>query len=377
MDSVYQAFQASCRTFTDHRIRPIVDDAEAQGRPPDTLWRELGSAGFLGLMAPEEYGGSGRDEFAVALLAEELSRAAGGIAVGALVSAYMAGTHFSHYGTAKQNAAYLAPVIAGEMIASIAVTEPDCGSDVAGIATRAVRTEDGGFRLNGRKMFITNAGIADVFIVAAKTEHGAGHRGITTFIVEAGRPGLAVGSPLAKMGWHSSDTREVTLDDVIVEADAVLGEYNRGFYQIMNAFQLERVILSAMGLGHAAESLCIAADHVVNRSTFGRPLAERQTIRHRLAAMHVELETARLLTYSAAEMLREGDPTASRQVAMAKYAVPTMTSQIVDNAVQLLGGLGFMEESAVARHYRDMRILRIGGGTDEVQLEILAKQVLP
>ncbi|GAB2628882.1 acyl-CoA dehydrogenase family protein [Prescottella soli] len=372
----YLDFQGTCRAFTQKHVRPVVLESEAAGRPPKTLWLEFGKARLLGLMTPEEHGGSGRDELAVAILAEELSRASGGIAVSALVSAYMAGTHIVHYGTPDQAASYSPAIAAGEKIAAIAVTEPGAGSDVAGITTRAVRTADG-YRINGRKMFITNAGIADVFIVAAKTDPEAGHRGITTFLVDAGTPGLSVGSPLPKMGWHSSDTREVMLDDVEVPDSAVLGEIGRGFYQIMGAFQLERICLAAMGLGHAADSLRSATDYVSNRSVFGGRLGDRQSVRHRLARMHTLLEAARLLTYKAAAQLRDGDPQAANTVAMAKYYVAETTSQIVDDAVQLHGGSGFVEESGVARHYRDMRILRIGGGVDEVQLDIIAKQLLP
>lgn len=376
MDSTYREFRQSCSGFTDRYIRPVVTSAEAEGRPPQALWQQMGDAGFLGLMTPEEYGGSGRDEVAVALLAEEFSRASGGLAIGALVSAYMAGTHLTYYGTPEQCERYGAPVAAGTKIASIAVTEPSAGSDVGAITTHAVKTESG-FRITGRKMFITNAGLADLIIVAAKTDPDAGHRGITNFIVETDAAGVSVGSPLSKMGWHSSDTREVIFDDVEVSSDAILGAEGRGFYQIMNAFQLERIILAAMALGHAAESIRIATEYVANRSTFGQLLIDRQTVRHRLAHMHTDLETARALTYSAAEQLRDEDPDSARTVAMAKLAVPTIASRIVDDAVQLLGGSGFLEESEVARHYRDMRILRIGGGTDEVQLDIIAKRTLP
>lgn len=371
----YRAFKESCEGFTRRYVRPAVVEAELQGHPPKELWAELGKARLLGLMTPEEYGGSGRDELAVALLAEELSRASGGIAVSALVSAYMAGTHIVQYGTPDQCAEYATPVAAGEKIAAIAVTEPGAGSDVAGISTRAVRTASG-YRINGRKMFITNAGLADVLIVAAKTDPEAGHRGITNFLVDAGTRGLSVGSALPKMGWHSSDTREVILDDVEVPDSAILGQEGRGFYQIMEAFQLERIVLAAMGLGHATESIRIATDYVANRSAFGELLINRQTVRHRLALMHTDLETARLLTYRAAEQLRDRDPGSARTVAMAKYYTANTASRIVDHAVQLLGGSGFVEESEVARHYRDMRILRIGGGADEIQLDIIAKQSL-
>jgi acyl-CoA dehydrogenase len=376
LDAEHRDFQAVCRTFVDRHARPAVGEAEALGRVPRQLWKELGAAGLLGLLTPEEYGGSGGDQLAVALLAEELARASGGIAISPLVSAYMAAPHIAVYGSAEQRAAYLPGLARGESIAALAVTEPDAGSDVAAIATSAVR--DGtGWRLNGRKMFITNAGLADVLIVAAKTAPDAGRRGISTFLVEAAAPGLSLGEPLPKMGWHAADTREVILDDVVVPATSLLGELNRGFYQIMHAFQLERVALTAMGLGHAAECLHLATGHARVREAFGAPLAGLQSVRHRLAEMAVELESARLMTYHAAQRLGAGHPQAPRSVAMAKYHTALAAGRIVDAAVQIFGGSGYIEESAVARHYRDVRVLRIGGGADEIQLEILSRELTP
>jgi acyl-CoA dehydrogenase/citronellyl-CoA dehydrogenase len=307
----------------------------------------------------------------VALLAEELARASGGIAVTALVSAYMAAPHVIRHGTPAQQDRWLAALAAGEAVAAIAVTEPGTGSDVARVGTTARRTGDG-WLLNGRKMFITNAGLADLIIVAARTGE-TGRGGLTLFVVERGAAGLSLGRPLAKMGWHSSDTREVLLDDVALPADAVLGSENRGFYQIMEAFQLERVALAAMGIGHAAECLDLAREYAGQREAFGEPLTHLQTIRHRLAAMEVQLEAARLITYQAAARLDAGHPEAARSVARAKYLAAISANRIVDDAVQLFGGAGFVEESPVARHYRDVRILRIGGGTDEIQLEILTR----
>lgn len=369
----HRDFQAVCRSFTDKNVRPRVAEAERDGRPPADLWEELGTAGMLGLMTPEAYGGSGADAVAVALVSEELSRACGGIAVSALVSAYMAGTHIVHYGNDVQREAYCADIAAGTKIASIAVTEPGAGSDVSAISTRAERTKTG-YRINGRKMYITNAGLADVFIVAAKTSAEPGHRGMTTFLVDAETPGLSLGSPLPKMGWHSSDTREVILDHVEVPKSAILGELDRGFYQIMGAFQLERLTLAAMAVGHASESLRLATEYVTLREAFGGTLVDLQTVQHRLVKMEIELETARLMTYRAADQLQNDHPDAARTVAMAKYQAVIAGGHVIDEAVQLMGGSGFVEESDVARHYRDARILRIGGGADEVQLQILAKK---
>jgi acyl-CoA dehydrogenase/citronellyl-CoA dehydrogenase len=211
-----------------------------------------------------------------------------------------------------------------------------------------------------------------VIIVAARTGE-PGRAGLSLFLVERDTPGLSLGKPLPKMGWHSSDTREVHLDNVAVAPDALVGAQDRGFYQIMEGFQLERVALAAMGIGHAAECLDLAREYTRQRQAFGEPLARLQTVRHRLAAMEVELEAARLLTYQAAARLDAGHPEAARSVARAKYLAAIAANRIVDDAVQLFGGAGFVEESAVARHYRDARILRIGGGTDEIQLEILTR----
>ncbi|HEX2820421.1 MAG TPA: acyl-CoA dehydrogenase family protein [Streptosporangiaceae bacterium] len=211
LDDEHEEFRASVRAFVDRQVRPVVDESEAAGRPPAALLKEMGGAGLLGLAVGEADGGGGGDSLAIVVLAEELARASGGIAVTALVTGYMSTPHIARFGTAAQRARYLPDLISGEKIASIAVTEPGTGSNVGGITTRATPA-DGGFRLDGTKMFITNAGIADVFVVAARTAPD-GHRGITTFIVEAGHPGLSVGQPLRKMGWHGSDTREVILAD--------------------------------------------------------------------------------------------------------------------------------------------------------------------
>jgi alkylation response protein AidB-like acyl-CoA dehydrogenase len=371
LDEEHEAFRASVRAFVDRQVRPVVDESERAGRPPAALLKEMGSAGLLGLAVPEDEGGGGGDALAMTILAEELARASGGIAVTALVSGYMALPHIVRFGTAEQRARYLPGVISGEKVAAIAVTEPGAGSDVAGITTRAA-ADGGEYRLDGTKMFITNAGIADVLVIAARTGP-AGHRGITTFIVDGDNPGLSLGQPLRKMGWHSSDTREVILTACRVPASAVLGELNRGFHQIMAAFQLERILLAAMGLGHAAECLAAAVSYAGDRSVFGSPLISFQAARHRLAALWVELEAAQLLTYRAAARLDSDHPGTAIAVAMAKYHAAIAANRIVDECVQIFGGSGFLEETPVARHFRDARVLRIGGGTDEIQLEVLAK----
>jgi acyl-CoA dehydrogenase/citronellyl-CoA dehydrogenase len=373
LDDDHEVFRQVCRRFVDEHVQPRVVPSEAAGTFPAELWAELAQAGLLGLLIPEEYGGSPADALAITLLAEELARASGGLAVTPLVSSYMAAPHIIRYGTADQKGRYLPDIAAGRCVVSIAVTEPGAGSDVAGISTVATPTE-GGFVLRGAKTFITNAGLADVMIVAAKTDRHAGHRGITTFLLDTDQPGLSFGAPLPKMGWHSSDTREVFLDDCQVGEERVLGQVGAGFYQIMESFQLERVLLAAMGVGLAAACLEEARAYAAARSAFGGRLTDLQTIRHRLAEMEVDLHLARLVTYQSAARLDSNHPEAASTVAMAKLAAARIANRVADEAVQIFGGSGFIDETPVARHYRDARILRIGGGTDEIQLEILAKQ---
>jgi acyl-CoA dehydrogenase/citronellyl-CoA dehydrogenase len=334
----------------------------------------MAAAGLLGLNHPEEYGGSGGGVLALTILSEELAHSSGGMAITPLVSSYMAGPHLSRYGNEQQKERWLRPLLEGNCVAAIAVTEPGAGSDVAGLAATA-KAADGGYLLRGTKMFITNAGLADVIIVAAKTDPDAGNRGITTFLVERGAEGMTLSPPLVKLGWHASDTREIAFDDCFVPESAILGEPGRGFHQIMEAFQVERLSLAGMALGLAQAALDEAIAHARERRTFGEPLSKHQTIRHRLAAAAAELEAARTLTYQAAARWDSGHPEAATTTAQAKLVAPRIASHVVDEALQVFGGYGFIEETPVAMHYRDARILRIGGGTDEVQLEILAKRM--
>lgn len=374
LDDDHRDFREVCRSFVARELAPRVREAEAAGTFPADLWPAMAAAGLLGINHPEEYGGSGGGVLALAILSEELARASGGLAITPLVSSYMAGPHLARYGSEEQKERWLAPLLAGECVAAIAVTEPGAGSDVAGIATTA-RPVEGGFLLRGTKMFITNAGLADVIVVAAKTDPDAGHRGITTFLVERGAEGMSLSEPLEKLGWHASDTREIVFDDCFVPAERVLGEPGRGFQQIMEAFQVERISLAGMAVGLGQAALDEAVAHARERRAFGVALSAHQTIRHRLAAATAELEAARTLTYQAAARWDSGHPEAASTTAMAKLVAPRIASRVVDEALQVFGGYGFIEETPVAMHYRDARILRIGGGTDEVQLEILAKRM--
>jgi acyl-CoA dehydrogenase len=374
LDADHRDFQAVCRSFVQRELKPLVRRAEAAGTFPQQAWPALARAGLLGVGQPEEYGGTGGGVLALTILSEELARSSGGLAITPLVSSYMAGPHLARFGTDEQKERYLRPILGGEAVAAIAVTEPGAGSDVAGISTSATRV-DGGWVLRGTKMFITNAGLADVLIVAARTGGDTPHHGLSTFLVERDQPGMSLGAPLPKLGWHASDTREIVFADAFVEDGRLLGAEGRGFHQIMEAFQVERVALAGMALGLGQEAIDDATAHATQRRAFGRRIADFQALRHRLAQMQVSLDAARLVTYQAAARFDAGHPDAATSVAAAKLLAARVACEVVDEALQVFGGYGFVEETPIAMHYRDARILRIGGGTDEVQLEIIAKRM--
>lgn len=374
LDQVHLDFQASCRDFVKDKIAPLVTKSEEEGRLPAEAWRLLGDAGFLSLGVPEHEGGSDGDYLAVVIASEELARASGGIAIGPLVSAYMAAPHLRDFGTPEQCERYLPGLRTGHAIAALAVTEPEAGSDVASITTTADAGGDS-FILNGRKIFITNAGIADVLIVAARTRGGARHKNLSLFIVHRDDPGLDIGAPLRKVGWRSSDTREVSLIECVIPANRLLGRLGNGFHQIMSGFQLERLVLAAMGVGLAEAAYEEAVNHCRERAAFGAKLRDFQAVRHKLSLMATQIAVARLMTYQAAARLQVDHPSARTSIAMAKLISARIANKVADEAVQLFGGMGYMDETPVAMHFRDARILRIGGGSDEIQLEILGKQL--
>jgi acyl-CoA dehydrogenase len=370
LDEEHESFRKTCRAFVEKVVMPERDAAEREGFPR-SLWGQLATAGMLGIGHPEEDGGTGGGYLAMAILAEELAKVSGGIAVTILVSSYMAAPHLARFASPALRERYLKAVLRGEAVAAIAITEPSGGSDVARLTTSATAV-DGGYVLNGTKTYITNAGLADFVIVAARTG-GPGHGGITMFCVESGTGGLEMSTPLKKLGWHASDTRELAFRDCFVPAGHVVGEAGAGFGQIVMAFQGERIALSAMGVGLAQAALDEARAWARERQAFGAAIGSFQAIRHRLGEMETAVAASRLMTYQAASRLDHEHSDAAKAVAMAKLYTARTANEVADGALQIFGGLGFMAESAAALHYRDARVLRIGGGTDEIQLEIIAK----
>jgi acyl-CoA dehydrogenase len=368
-------FREQLRRFIDDEIKPAADQWERDGFVPRPVLRRMGELGFLGLRYPEQYGGSGMDTVASAVLAEELGKSTfGGFAITVLVHTDMASPHLSNFGTPEQQARWMPDLIAGRKICAVAVTEPDAGSDVAGIRTLAKRDGDH-WVLNGTKMFITNGVHADLYFVAAKTDTTVkGTRGISIFAVEKGTPGFSVGRALRKQGWLSSDTAELVFDDARVPAANLMGAENRGFYSIMRNFQNERLVLGAQCIGECQAAIQLTLDWVGQRKAFGAPLWEKQAIRQRLAMRAAEVEAARRLVYHAAWMDAQGQDCV-KEMSMVKALCGELVNKVMYDCQQFHGGMGYLRESTIERMVRDARVQSIGGGATEVMLEEIAKRM--
>jgi acyl-CoA dehydrogenase len=371
----HQMLREQIRRFLREEVLPHADHWEAEGQVPRSVLRRLGELGLLGVAYPESIGGGGLDTRASVLLAEELGRSTyGGFAVTVLVHTDMASPHIVRFGTPEQHAKYLPGILKGEIITAVAVTEPDAGSDVASMQTRAVKDGDG-YVLNGSKTFITNGVYGDLFCVAAKTDPSAkGSRGITMFLVEKDTPGLTISRKLDKMGWRSSDTAELAFSDCRIPASAMLGELNRGFYSIMRNFQNERLVMGSMAMGEASKALELTVEYVQTRRAFGAPLYEKQAIRQRLAMLASKVEAGRQLVYHAAWLDANGRDCV-KEVSMVKAFCGETVNEVMYNCLQFHGGFGYMREATIERMTRDARIHTIGGGATEVMLEEVAKRL--
>jgi alkylation response protein AidB-like acyl-CoA dehydrogenase len=363
------------RRFVDNEVRPHVDAWERAGHFPDSLFRRCGELGFLGLHYPARFGGSDGDLASGLVFVEELARCgAGAIPMAISVQTDMATPALAQFGTDDQRDRWLVPAIAGEKIGAIAITEPDAGSDVAAITTRAVRDGDV-WRVNGRKMFITNGARAQFLTLVAKTDPDAGHRGVSLFVIDTTLPGVSVSRRLEKLGMHSSDTAEIALDDVAVpHADLIGLEPGQGFAQLMWQLQYERLAGAAACVGHATQVLEDTLAYARERRAFGRPIGQHQVIAHKLADAATELEAARSLLYSTAwRVMHDEYPVA--EISMTKKYCAQVQNRLVDACLQVWGGAGYLEETPVARAFRDARLQRIGGGTDEIMNEVVAKRL--
>jgi acyl-CoA dehydrogenase len=371
----HEQLRETINRWVSTEIAPHVDEWETAREFPRDLYNRAAELGFLGLKYPVELGGQGGDYVHDAVWAEELAAAGASGGVGAGLGAHtgIATPPVYRFGTSDQHERFLRPAIAGERIAALGITEPGAGSDVASIRTFA-RKVDGGYVVNGSKTFITNGVRADFLVCAVKTTEGGGHQGLSFLILERDMPGYEVVTKLEKMGWHSSDTGELSFTDVEVPEENLLGEENRGFYLIMENFAWERLLMSLGAVGAMRRLLQTAIEYATDREAFGRPIGKFQVIRQKIAEIGVKAEVGRALTYHALRVYLSGD-NAIPDVTKAKLFTQRACVEVADEVVQILGGYGYMREYGVERALRDARLGPIGGGTDEIMKEILGRQL--
>ncbi|MCZ7434926.1 acyl-CoA dehydrogenase family protein [Micromonospora sp. WMMC241] len=359
------------RAFVTREVLPHLADWERAGEVPRSLHETAAKIGLLGIGFPESVGGSGGDLLDSIVVTEEIIRSGG--SSGLIAALFTHGIALPHIVAAQDEALidrYVRPTLAGTMIGALAITEPDGGSDVAGIRTCAVRDGDH-YVVNGSKTYITSGVRAD-FVTTAVCTDFPGSGSLSLLVIDKGSPGFTVGRRLEKLGWHCSDTAELSFADVRVPVANRVGPEDTAFLAIMQQFAAERLSLATQAYATAQRCVDLAVRWCRDRSTFGRPLATRQLVRHRLAEMHTRAEAARAYVHEVAERVAAKQPVVT-EVAMAKNVAVAACDHVVDAALQLHGGFGYLRDAEVERHYRDARILGIGGGTTEIMNEIIAK----
>jgi short/branched chain acyl-CoA dehydrogenase len=369
-----QAIRDTCRDFAEQEIKPLAEEMDRTGEFPYEVVRKMGELGLLGLPFPEEYGGAGADFLSYCIAIEEISR--GDVSVGITVEAHtsLGASPFYHYGSKEQKEQYLTPLARGEQLWAFGLTEPEAGSDSAGTQTRAV-LRDGFWHINGSKNFITNAGTkmtGGVTITAVTGKLHNGYNEITNIIIPQGTPGYIIGNAYKKMGWRASDTRPLTFEDCMVPEENILGQRGDGFKQFMQILDAGRIAIAALSVGLAQACLDEALSYAKERKQFGKHLSKFQAIQFKLADMDTEIELARLMYYKAAWLHMQHKPY-KREASIAKLFASETAKRAADQAVQIHGGNGFMDEYPVSRYWRNVKVNEIGEGTSEVQRMLIAK----
>lgn len=379
MNSMYfteehEAFRQSFRDFLQKEVVPHIDKWEKEGTVERFIWKKFGEMGYFGLNQPEEYGGLGLDLFYTVIFLEELQKInSGGFAANMWAHAYLAMTHVNKEGDDRIKREYLTPSIEGDKIGCLCITEPFGGSDVAGMLTTAIKKGDT-YVVNGSKTFITNGVYSDYLVVAAKTNPEDKHKGMSIFIIDRDTPGIS-STKLDKLGWRASDTAEIAFDNVVIPAENLMGEEGKGFPYIMQHFALERLIMGINAHARAEYAVDYVVQYMSEREAFGKTLDKFQALRHKVAEMASRVDMCREYNYSIAKRLNDGIYVV-KEASMSKLLSTKMADEVIYDALQLLGGYGYMEEYPMARLLRDSRLGPIGGGTSEILKEIIAKMVI-
>ena len=370
----HQVFRESFKNFLQKEVVPHIEKWEKTGSIDRFIWKKFGDMGYFGLSYPEEYGGLNLDIFYMVIFLEELQKInSGGFAAAIWAHVYLAMTHVNIEGDTSIKNKYLSTSISGEKIGCLCITEPFGGSDVAGMKTTAIRKENT-FVINGSKTFITNGVYSDYLIVAAKTNPSSKHAGMSIFIVDRDTPGISA-TKLEKLGWKASDTGEIAFDNVIVPSENLMGEEGKGFAYIMQHFALERLIMGINAHARAEYAVDYAIQYTSERQAFGKTLDSFQALRHKIAEMASQVEMCKEFNYSIAKRLNDGVYVV-KEATMSKLISTKMADEVIYDALQLLGGYGYMEEYPMARLLRDSRLGTIGGGTSEILREIIAKIII-
>ncbi len=369
----HEMVRRAVRDFVDKVINPRVDEwEEAEIAPLHELFKKMGDLGFLGIRYDPKYGGGGMDYWAETAFLEELARIhCGGIPMAIAVQTNMATPAIDEFGSEFLKEKYLAPAIAGDLVAAIAVTEPGAGSDVAALTTFAQKDGDH-YVINGSKTYITNGTQADFLTLLARTSENPGYHSFSLFVVETKTPGFSVSRKLKKMGMRSSDTAELFFDNVRVPAENLIGAENEGFVQQMMQFQHERFTVLPFSYVAAKRIIEETIEHLKKRIVFGKPLITKQVLRHRLAEWLSDAEALKQLAYHIVRM-KTARQDASKEISMGKLLAAQLMNKVTDGCLQMYGGLGFMEEMPISRAYRDSRLIAIGGGASEIMCEIIAR----
>lgn len=362
------------REFAEKEIKPTAEEVDETGEFSMEVYKKMADAGFLGIKIPQKYGGSGGDHRSYVIVMEELAKASGVSTIWISSPNSLQSTPILRDGTEEQKEKYLRPMVTGEKMFCFALTEPGAGSDAASILTTAVADGDD-YILNGRKTFITGAPVSDYIIVFAKTSEEVGAKGISTFIVDSKLPGVSFGKPEHKMGMIGCPTSDVVLDNVRVSKNDMLGREGKGFINAMKTLSVGRLGIAAQALGLATGAMEEAVKYAKARHQFGKPLAQFQNTRFILAEMEVKLAAIRHLTYDAAYKMDQGD-SADKEASMAKLFATEEAKWIIDKALQIHGGYGYIREYPVERMYRDIRVTSLYEGTSEVQKMVIAASLL-
>lgn len=362
------------RKFVATELAPHALEWEEAEMFPSHVFKRMGELGFLGLAYPEEYGGSGGDYLYHVILAEEMANSgSGGLNMGIGVHTDMVLPTILKFGTEEQKQKYVRGGLAGELISCLGITEPNTGSDVQNIRTWA-KPDGDDFIINGSKLYITNGVRADFCLLVTKTETGRSSKGVTLFLVDKNLPGFTVSRKLKKLGMHASDTAELSFDNVRVPASAMLGELGKGFYHLMWELQVERLYAAVSAIAGSQRAYDLAFAYAKERQAFGQTVNQFQVIRHKFADMATQIEAGRQLTYACVRKYLSGEYPV-KEITMAKLFTAQLANRVADEALQIHGGAGYMAEYEVSRIFRDMRLNRVGAGTDEIMKEIIAKEL--